>query len=46
MSRSVGEDLKTFRMNIPVTFNPHPLFDNYGPMIPREKALKRTPAFT
>ena len=24
-----------------MTFNPHPLFDNYGPKIPREEALKR-----
>ncbi len=41
MSRSVGEDLKTFRVNIPVIFNPHPLYDNYGTPIPREDALKK-----
>jgi glycosyltransferase involved in cell wall biosynthesis len=41
MSRSVGEDLKTFRVNIPVIFNPHPLYDNYGAQIPREDALKK-----
>jgi len=40
MSKSVGEDLKTFRVNIPVVLNPHPLYDNYGPIISREKALK------
>lgn len=40
MSRSVGEDLKTFRVNIPVVFNPHPLYDNYGSIISREKALQ------
>ncbi|MGD0341633.1 MAG: glycosyltransferase [Bacteroidales bacterium] len=39
MSRSVGEDLKSFRMNIPVAFNPHPLYDNYGDLISREEAL-------
>jgi glycosyltransferase involved in cell wall biosynthesis len=39
MSRSVGEDLKAFRMNIPFIFNPHPLFDNYGSKIPRKEAL-------
>ncbi|MCU0472718.1 MAG: glycosyltransferase [Bacteroidales bacterium] len=40
MSRSVGEDLRSFRMNIPVAFNPHPLFDNYGSIISHEKALQ------
>lgn len=40
MSRSVGEDLKSFRVNIPVEFNPHPLYDNYGSKMPREKALQ------
>ncbi len=39
MSRSVGEDLKTFRINIPVIFNPHPLYDNYGKLLPRDEAL-------
>jgi glycosyltransferase involved in cell wall biosynthesis len=39
MSRSVGEDLKSFRINIPVTFNPHPLYDNYGPLVSRSLAL-------
>lgn len=39
MSRSVGEDLKSFRINIPVIFNPHPLYDNYGKLLPREEAL-------
>ncbi len=41
MSRSVGEDLKMFRSDIPVKLNPHPLFDNYGPAIPRKEALKK-----
>lgn len=41
MSRSVGEDLGQFRMNIPVLYNPHPLYDNYGSLIPREEALKK-----
>jgi D-inositol-3-phosphate glycosyltransferase len=41
MSRSVGEDLKSFRVNIPVTFNPHPLYDNYGDLIPRDAALAK-----
>ena len=41
MSHSVGEDLKKFRVNIPVKYNPHPLYDNYGDPIPREEALKK-----
>ena len=40
MSGSVGDDLKSFRVNIPVAFNPHPLYDNYGLKISREKALQ------
>jgi len=41
MSRSVGEDLKTFRINIPLIFNPHPLYDNYGAPLSREVALEK-----
>jgi D-inositol-3-phosphate glycosyltransferase len=41
MSRSVGDDLKTFRINIPVAFNPHPLYDNYGDKIPVTEALEK-----
>jgi glycosyltransferase involved in cell wall biosynthesis len=41
MSRSVGDDLKEFRINIPVRFNPHPLYDNYGAILPRDEALKK-----
>jgi D-inositol-3-phosphate glycosyltransferase len=41
MSGSVGEDLKSFRVNIPVRFNPHPLYDNYGASMPRNVALGR-----
>jgi D-inositol-3-phosphate glycosyltransferase len=39
MSKVVLNDLKTFRKNIPVKLSPHPLFDNYGSLIDREKAL-------
>jgi D-inositol-3-phosphate glycosyltransferase len=39
MSKSVGEDLRSFRVNIPVKFNPHPLYDNYGPIVSRDMAL-------
>lgn len=41
MSRSVGEDLHKFRLDIPVLFNPHPLYDNYGSLMLREDALKK-----
>ncbi|MCX6303104.1 MAG: glycosyltransferase [Bacteroidia bacterium] len=41
MSRSVGDDLKEFRVNIPVKFNPHPLYDNYGAILPRDEALNK-----
>jgi D-inositol-3-phosphate glycosyltransferase len=41
MSESVGEDLKAFRINIPVKFNPHPLYDNYGESLPRNIALEK-----
>lgn len=41
MSKSVGEDLKTFRVNIPLRFNPHPLYDNYGDHISSDEALDK-----
>ena len=41
MSRSVLNDLNTFRINIPVTFSPHPLYDNYGAIIPKADAMRR-----
>jgi len=41
MSRSVLDDLKTFRVNIPVMFSPHPLYDNYGPVISKADAMGR-----
>jgi len=41
MSHSVGEDLKLFRTDIPVLYNPHPLYDNYGNIVPKEDAVKK-----
>lgn len=38
MSKSVEEDLKKFDTQKPRDFNPHPLFDNFGPALPKEKA--------
>jgi len=40
MSKSVGDDLRTFNVKIPVAFNPHPLYDNYGEKRSRDEALK------
>jgi glycosyltransferase involved in cell wall biosynthesis len=39
MSKTVLDDLKTFRKDIPIILTPHPLFDNYGSLISREDAL-------
>jgi glycosyltransferase involved in cell wall biosynthesis len=38
MSKSVEKDLGTFDTDKPRDFNPHPLFDNFGDLIPKEKA--------
>jgi len=40
MSKSVSDDLKLFRSDIPVNLSPHPLFDNYGEKVERDKALR------
>jgi D-inositol-3-phosphate glycosyltransferase len=39
MSKSVQSDLSGFRDKIPVKLTPHPLFDNYGLPVERDKAL-------
>jgi glycosyltransferase involved in cell wall biosynthesis len=41
MSRTVSDDLATFRKDIPVKLSPHPLFDNYGSVIHRDEALAK-----
>ncbi|MCE5346118.1 MAG: glycosyltransferase [Bacteroidales bacterium] len=41
MSNTVLDDLKLFRNDIPVKFNPHPLFDNFGAKVPRSEALSK-----
>ncbi|MBI3133870.1 MAG: glycosyltransferase [Bacteroidetes bacterium] len=38
MSKSVEDDLKKFDTTKPRDFNPHPLFDNFGDPMSREKA--------
>jgi glycosyltransferase involved in cell wall biosynthesis len=39
MSQTVYDELRSFRADIPVKLSPHPLFDNYGEPVTREKAL-------
>jgi D-inositol-3-phosphate glycosyltransferase len=39
MSNTVLNDLESFRKDIPVSFTPHPLFDNYGKPVDRKEAL-------
>lgn len=38
MSKSVADDLKKFDSVKPRDFNPHPLFDNFGEILSKEKA--------
>ncbi len=38
MSYTVGNELRTFRDNIPIKLSPHPLFDGYGVPVPRQAA--------
>jgi len=38
MSKSVMEDLNTFDKIKPRIFSPHPLYDNFGKIIPKDKA--------
>lgn len=39
LSDTVQRDVVDFRNDIPVSFAPHPLFDNYGKKVSREEAL-------
>lgn len=41
MSKSVGHDLKHFAPHALSTYNPHPLYDHYGSIIPRAEACER-----
>lgn len=40
MSRSVMEDLATFNIYKPRRFSPHPIYDRYGALIPKQEALR------
>jgi len=49
MSATVKEELEVFRSDMPVKFSPHPLFDNYGGLVPEEyakAALNLDPGFS
>jgi D-inositol-3-phosphate glycosyltransferase len=37
-SRTVLEEMKSFKTDKLVKFNPHPLFDSFGPIIPKHEA--------
>lgn len=41
MSRAVLNDLKQFRPLAPKVYTPHPLYDIFGRMVPREEALQQ-----
>lgn len=41
MSRAVLKDLKQFRPLAPMVYTPHPLYDIFGNIVPRDQALKR-----
>jgi glycosyltransferase involved in cell wall biosynthesis len=41
MSKAVLDDLNLFVPNAPKAFNPHPLYDNFGTPVEREKALEK-----
>ena len=40
MSKHVLDDLKKFNNTKPAIYIPHPLYDNFGPRIPKEEARK------
>jgi glycosyltransferase involved in cell wall biosynthesis len=40
MSQKVMADLRTFEQNKPALFVPHPLYDNFGPLLLKEEARK------
>jgi len=41
MTKSVQEDALQFRKDLPVELSPHPVFDNYGPPVDREEAIRK-----
>ncbi len=41
MSESVYADARRFRQDLPLRMTPHPLFDDFGELLPRETALEQ-----
>lgn len=41
MSRAVLSDLKKFRPKAPMVYTPHPLYDIFGSIVPRDQAIKQ-----
>ena len=41
MSESVLEDLKKFDVNKPVGYNPHPMYESFGPQLDKVEARKK-----
>jgi D-inositol-3-phosphate glycosyltransferase len=41
MSRSVLADLRRLGLKQPAQYQPHPLYDNFGPIVPKPEALRR-----
>jgi histidinol-phosphate phosphatase family protein len=41
MSKSVYDDIEQLNAKIPKKLSPHPLYDNYGEKLPKDKALQR-----
>lgn len=39
MSRSVMDDIRTFNADKPVSYIPHPIYDNYGEMVSKAEAI-------
>ncbi|RTQ47921.1 glycosyltransferase [Hymenobacter gummosus] len=41
MSRAVLADLRRLGLRQPARYEPHPLYDNFGPIVPKAEALRR-----
>ncbi|GAB2964685.1 glycosyltransferase family 4 protein [Hymenobacter coalescens] len=41
MSRAVLADLRRLGLKQPARYQPHPLYDNFGPIVPKAEALRR-----
>ena len=41
LSKEVLNDIKAFEPGRPATWHPHPIYDHFGPRIPRDEALRQ-----